>query len=91
MAAISTIIAGLGLALTAGTTIAGMTSGGAKPPEIKPPAAPARNPRIDTGAIVSLGSDGVTDQRVSGSRAGASSARSVDVLGGLGAGGGIRI
>lgn len=92
MAAISSIIAGLGLALTAGTTIAGVVGGsGAKPPPIQLPGQPARSPRADTGAIVSLGSDGVTDQRVSGSRTTATSSRSVDVLGGLGAGGSIRI
>lgn len=92
MAAISSIIAGLGLALTAGTTIASVAGGGgASPPPIRLPGQPARSPRTDTGASVSLGSDGVTDQRVSGTRASASSSRSVDVLGGLGAGGSIRI
>lgn len=87
------IIAGV-ISAVAGVAGAASTIFGGDPkmPTAANPAKPARNPRLDTGASVALGTaSDIQDQRVSGARAVAASNKSVDVLGGLGAGSGIRV
>lgn len=59
-------------------------------PKAEVPAVAASSPRADTGASVKLGST-VKDQRISGGSSKTVSVKSVDVLGGLGAGGGLNV
>lgn len=54
------------------------------------PAAPAPTRRPDTGSTITLGTDAVKNQRVSG-RGTSTSSKSVDILAGLGRSSGISI
>jgi hypothetical protein len=72
-----------------------MLTGGGKTPTVNipapaVPAAPAPTRRTDTGSTITLGTDAVQNQRVSG-RGKASSSSSVDILAGLGRSSGISI
>lgn len=74
--------------------VGALFGGSAKAPEINIPAAvipaaPAPMKRTDTGASVTIGTDAVKNQRVSGG--GSTKPKKVDVLSGLGAGGGLSI
>lgn len=60
-------------------------------PEPVIPAAPAPNRKEDTGAKVVVGADASKDRRASGGGRGGRPTTGGDVLGGLGAGGGVSI
>ena len=92
MSAVATVAAVVSAVAAVGSMAYSMTQGAPEIniPKAEVPAVSASSPRADTGASIKLGST-VKDQRVSGSASKSVAVNSVDVLGGLGAGGGLNL